>query len=78
MADNPYCISLFGWERNVKISSLKFIVAAPVILSLIRKSINQTINLVLQKLFEGRKWSEGNDKQKHGLQSEFCIYGAIH
>ena len=78
MADNPYSISLFGWERNVKISSLKFIVAAPVILSLIRKSINQTINLVLQKLFEGRKWSEGNDKQKHGLQSEFCIYGAIH
>lgn len=78
MEDNPYSISLFGWERRNKISSLKFIVAAPVIFSLIRKSINQTINLVLQKLFEGRKWPEGNDKQKHGLQSEFCIYGAIH
>lgn len=56
MEDKPYSISLFGWERNGKISSLKTTIAAPVVLGLIRESINQTEKLVLQKLFGvGRK-----------------------
>ena len=50
------------------------------LLWLLALSGNQSVKqfLDLQKLFEIRKWPEGNDKQKHGLESEFCIYEAIH